>query len=77
MNTQVTTISKGQRISFNSQFEKGNGLWEVYNFNAGSIFLARVMKNGKLGKPNAENLMCVERAIIDVAFSVGTATKVN
>ena len=66
-------MSKGTRITFNSQFEKANGTWEVYNLDANRVYLGRVMKNGKLGTPNAANLLVVERSMINIAFAVGTA----
>ena len=70
-------MNKGMRITFNSQFEKANGTWEIYNMNAENLYLGRVLKNGKLGKPNAENLLCLDRGIVNLAFFTGTATQAN
>ena len=66
-------MNKGTRISFNSQFQKANGTWEVYNTMGDNVLMARVLKNGTLSTPNAKNLLVVDMPTLNIAFFVGTA----
>lgn len=55
------TLTKGTRLqfdlegSFNSKIQE---VWQVMSINAGdkTVFIAKVGKNGKLLKPNAQNM---------------------